>query len=298
MRTLAVTIALAASWACAGAPRAPWSDQQVCWIERAERQSPTPDLWMTFLVRGLDPRTHLATSPALDCVGNQVVWETPGLACSDNSLARTLLPGRALGPDDVVVSPAGEGVSLVWVMTNRFASGEAMGPVALVTAGSRDMVVRAVGTLRAFPVRARLRLERLGEVTLLVAEGEVCGPADCERGLRLLSLRGDRFVPETILSESGACEAPGWIFVKRQEVEPLSSGWRRRHDLDAAVAFQPAAIAVQELLVVRDSDPRNPSSPGRVFRRAEDQLTIAWRNGRLVASSSSLWSRMRGRASP
>jgi hypothetical protein len=303
MRRLGVVAALSALAAgCSGAPRASWADQQACWIETAEGQAPTPDLWMGFLLRGLDPRTRQATTPAIDCLGNQVIWDGPGLACSDNSLARALLPGRPLAADDVVVSPVGEGTSLVWVMTNRYASGEAMGPVALVTAGRREQVARVLGTLRAFAVRPRLRLERLGEVDLLVAEGERCGgegaAVSCERGLRLMSIRGNRFVPETVLSEAGACETPGFLFLMREESEPLPSGWRRRHELNASVAFGPAAIAVQELLVIRDADPRTPASPGRVFRRAEDQLSISWKNGRLAASSSSLWSRMRGRAAP
>lgn len=295
MRTLEVTVALALASGCAGAPRAPWADQQVCGMEEVDEKAPTPEHWTSFLVRGVDPRTQRATVPAIDCAGAQVTWEGPGLACADNTLAQTLLPGRALSPEDVAVSPAGEGVWLVWVMTNRYASGEALGPVGLVTRSGRQMWVRALGALRAFPVHPRLRLERVGDVTLLVAEGEVCGPGGCERGLRVMSLKGDRFVPERFLSEAGACEAPGFIFVQREAWEELSTGWRRRHELSASVAFQPARISVQELLVVRDADPRNPTAPGRVFRRAEDQLTIAWKDGRLVASGSSLWARMRGR---
>jgi hypothetical protein len=304
MRSPYAIVAMAAVLGgCAVKPRAAWSDQQVCWVERAEGQPHTPEFWTTFLLRGLDPRTRQPTSPAIDCVGEQVTWEGAGLACVDNSLARTMLPGRPLTAEDVVVSPVGApGVFLVWVMTNRYSSGEALGPVALVTLGQGNAVMRARGNLRAFAVRPKLRLERLGEVDLLVAEGERCGPGDagpsCERGLRVMSLRGDRFVPETFLSEAGACEAPGWIFVRREEAEGLSSGWRRRHELDASVAFQPAAIAVQELLVIRDTDPKNPAAPGRIFRRAEDLYTLAWKNGRLVASSSNLWTRMHGRPAP
>jgi hypothetical protein len=58
--------------------------------------------------------------------------------------------------------------------------------------------------------------------------------------------------------------------------------------------FQPESLSVQELLVVKDSDPRHPENPGRLFRRAEDTLNVAWQNGRLTASGSSLWTRMRG----
>jgi len=299
MRRLLPLAALALA-ACASAPRTGWSDQRVCWVERPADPPPTPAAWMELLVRGLDPRTRLATTPPIDCVGNQVVWNGPGMACADNSLARALLPGRPLADADVAVSKVSENVRLVWVMTNRYASGEAMGPVALVTTGSRETVIHATGVLRGFAVRPRLRLERLGGVELLVAEGERCGPADgtsgtCERALRIMSLRGDHFQPETIASAEGACETPGFLYLQREESEPLDSGWRRRHELTASVDFRPDAVVVQELLLVRDSDPRHPGAPARTFRRAEDQLSISWKDGRLVASGRTLWDRMRER---
>jgi hypothetical protein len=169
--------------------------------------------------------------------------------------------------------------------------------VALVSSRKDETVVHALGVLRAFPTRARLRLARLGAVELLVAEGENCGSAGgaaktCDRALRLMSLRGDRFLPEQVVSDQGACAAPGFLFTQREESERLESGWRRRHELTAAVEFRPDAIVVQELLLVRDSDPRQPTTPGRLFRRAEDQLTISWQNGRLTSNSTSLWTRM------
>jgi hypothetical protein len=304
MRRMPLLLALAVALsACASAPRAAWSEQRLCWIERPAEPAPSAELWLAFLLRGFDPRTRLATAPPIDCVGNQVTWDAPGLACVDNSLARTLLPGRPLADEDVSVSQVAGGASLVWVMTNRYASGEALGPVALVTTRKHETVVNALGVLRAFAVRPRLRLEKLGGVELLVAEGESCGTAGgaagtCDRAMRIMSLRGDRFVPEQILSDRGVCDSPGFLWLQREESERLESGWRRRHELTSAVEFRPESIAVQELLVVRDSDPRHPTTPGRVFRRAEDQLSIAWQNGRLATSGSSLWTRMRERQGP
>jgi hypothetical protein len=299
MRRLPLLLAAATLSACATGHTA-WSGQRVCWLERPADQAASPELWMTFLLRGLDPRSRLTTTPAIDCVGNQVTWDAPGLACTDNTLARTLLPGRPLADEDVAVSPVREGVALVWVMTNRFASGEAMGPVALIDIRPRETVVRAIGTLRAFAVRPKLRMERLGAVELLVAEGERCGPVEggaqsCERAVRLMSLRGDRFVPEVIVSDQGSCDSPAWVFLVREESERLESGWRRSHELATSMVFQPESIALQELLVVRDSDPKHPTTPGRVFRRAEDQLTITWKGGRLVTTGTSLWNRMRAK---
>jgi len=251
--------------------------------------------WFRLLLRGWDPETKRATSPAVDCTGAQVRWEAPALACEDASTSRALLPDRPLSGEDVVVTPFGEDFRLVWIVTNRFASGDALGPAAIVEVKSRRLVVRAIGALRANPLRARLGLERLGATEALLAEGEQCASADpssCERAVRVMPLLGGRFQPTRLETEAGACAGPAWFRLAREESERLPNGWRRRYRLDGALASSPEGIDVREAVVVHDLDPRQPNAPPRLFRSADASLRVRLQDGRLVTSGGSLWTRM------
>jgi len=239
----------------------------------------------------------MATSPAIDCEGRQVTWAGPGLACADNNLAQTVLPPRPLGEEDLVVSQLGPDRQLVWVITNRYASGDAYGPVALVERTRRALLVRAQGVLRAFPGKARMRLERVGKEQLLLAEGERCGVAGapCDRTVRILVLRGERFQQAAFADDKGACVLPGLVFLLREESDRLESGWRRRYELSSTLTFGAEGIAVQEQVVIRDIDPRNPTAPGRLFRRAEgDYAARLLPDGRFLTTGTPLWAAMRG----
>src|SRR5512137_2366473 len=155
MRRIVTTAWLAAVLGCAGAPAPPAPETAICVQERGAAAGP-PDVrsWTDLLLRGVDPVTQRATTPALDCTGAQIRWDGPVLACEDGTLSRTMLPDHAIVAPDVVVSPVSPDRSLVWIVTSRFASGDALGPVALVENTPRQLRVLAVGPLRAYPLRA------------------------------------------------------------------------------------------------------------------------------------------------
>jgi hypothetical protein len=281
--------------ACAGAQH-PWSSQNLCELEKDwKAEVKEHETWMALLLRGYDPQTRRVTDPPVDCTGAQVRWEGPAAACFDNTLYKTRLPGRPLGEKDVVVSPIGEDLQLVWIVTDRFASGDAMGPVAVVETGSRRLVVRALGVLRGYTERAKLRLEKVGDTEMLVAEGERCtsaDPASCQRAARVMPFKGQRFVAEPVFSEAGACVSPAWFDLSREERESLESGWKRRYQLTATLLFEPAGIKVDEQLVVHDLDPRQPQAPPRIYRRAQEERTVRLVDGKLVVTGRSLWNKV------
>jgi hypothetical protein len=222
----------------------------------------------------------------------------PGLACVDNALSTTVLPSRPLGDSDLVVTQVSPERSLVWAITGRYASGEGFGPVALIERTRRAVLVRAQGVLRAFPTKARFRLEKVGATELLVAEGERCGaPGDpCDRTVRFMTLRGEHFEPVAFQDAKGSCVTPGLVYLLREESDRLDSGLRRRQELSSTLTFSPNGIAVQEQVVIRDVDPRTPTSPGRIFRKAEGDFTVTIQpDGRFVTSGPPLWGRMRGK---
>jgi len=290
---------LAAGMMVAGCARVPEPELVAgqCVMERqgtAER----PDVagWIALLLRGVDPVTRRVTTPALDCTGAQVRWEGPALACDDSALARTALPERPLVPEDVITSPARERETLVWIVTSRFASGEAVGPVALVDA--RGGVYRAValGVLRAFPRKARLRLEQLGTQWVLVAEGELCAGADgssCLQAARLMPLRQGRFESQPLQGADGACVSPAWFETARQETRRAEGRWERL-ELRASLVFGPAGLEIEESVAVTEVADRNAAQGSRLLRRAQATRTVHWDGGRLRASDGPLWSRVAG----
>jgi hypothetical protein len=209
----------------------------------------------------------------VDCAGAQVRWEAPALLCQDASTARAELPERPLADDDVVVSPVDRDHRLVWIQTGRFASGDAFGPVALVEVGGRSVKVEALGTLRANPRRAKLRLEQAAGALVLVAEGERCtsaDPASCERSARLMALAGARFQPSRIVSPTGSCTAAGFVHLAREEVERLGGGRERRYRLDASLAPAKDGLRLTELVTVHDRDTKQAEAQERLVRRPGD----------------------------
>ncbi|MFL5365205.1 MAG: hypothetical protein ACJ781_06970 [Myxococcales bacterium] len=250
-----------------------------------------PATWFALLVRGYDPRTGAVTTPAVDCTGAQVRWDAPAALCVDGSVTRTLLPARPLDARDLVVAPYAENIQLVWVITARYAVGDALGPVAIVERKGPDLVVRAAGVLRAYRDRVKLRLEKVGPTEILVAEGERCARSDastCHRGARLVPLRGARFEPEALVSDAGACVSPAWVDLSREESERLDFG-RRRFQLAASLAFEPSLIRIDEEVLVHDFDASKPATPPRLLRRAHADRTITVSDGKMVASGQSLW---------
>jgi hypothetical protein len=237
--------------------------------------------------------------PALDCTGAQVRWNGPALACEDGPGARTTLPDRPLASADVLTTPISPTRTLVWIPTIRFASGDALGPVALVESAGFRLRVLALGPLRAYPQHARLRLEALGEKKVLVAGGELCPsaePASCVRAARVVPLRGDRFVPEPFLGTDGKCLSPAWLDLARQE-ERHGETRRERLELGASLSFDSAGLTVEEQVVIQDPGASPGGAPARTVHRAQSTRTVRWVADRLVVSGTPLWSRMtQGRA--
>lgn len=288
---LALLLALAG---CASLPH-PWPRAAVCTGTLREGAALDAQAWLTLVLQGYDPQTRRATTPALDCSGAQVRWDAPAVLCADPSTARAMLPERPIGDGDVVVSELDAAHRLVWILTSRYASGDALGPVALVEVRGSSLSVEALGSLRANPERAKLGLLRAGTSMLLVAEGERCAGANassCERSARVMPLVGNRFEPSRIVNGAGACLGAGWLHLTREELDKLGGGRERRYRVDASLAAGPDGLRLQELVTVHDREARGASAPERLFRRAEGTTVFrVWGND-LVAETPTLWTRL------
>jgi len=276
--------------------------QALCFSERpAGVHALSPDQWRAeplfrLLLSGYDARTGQVASPHTDCMGTPVLWQDPAPGeCAEVGAASTPLPARPLTPADLVVSEVRPESRLVWAVVRHFSDGDGMGPVALVESTPRGLAVRALGVLRSRTKNAKLRLERVGGVDLLVAEGERCSGANeasCQRAVRMVLQRGNRFINEPLLTAEGACASPALFQLNRSASRSLPSRWLRRYDYTAALSFATDGIRVQEQMVVNDVDPRQPTLPARQFRKAQIDRRVQVSSGRLVVDDSSLWGRL------
>jgi len=268
-----------------------------------QRTVPTPDDWFALLLHGFDRQQQVAPSPTVDCSGVPVVWQEPQLdECREpGPQAKALPPPAKLSEEDLVMETVQPNQRLVWVVARRFSNGEGLGPIGLVERTLEGFSVRALGSLRAYPKQARLRLEETGKeetrkTRLLIAEGEACTeetPPVCRRMARVLPLRQGRFFAEAVASGGdGSCLGPAWFPLSREEVLTLPNGWHRRVEFTSTLAVKPEGIVLDEQVVMHNLDPRQPSMPPLLYRRAQAQRVLEVKDARLVGTSPSLWVRL------
>ena len=255
----------------------------------ADRVLPAP-FWFSLLVRGYQS-TGAIGRPVRDCEGQLVAWTAD--QCSADAESATLDP-EPLTDRDLVVSHLGEGRRLVWATTEHFANGEAAGPVALAVFDPRGVSVMAMGVLRAYPNRAQLRFETLGDGEVLVAEGEACADErdarTCVRGVRLVPFGKRRFVPLDLVDETGRCTGRSFFSLRADG----ASGQGARHKtyrIQSSLAFTPEALTVQEQLTVNLIPPGAASADAVTSNvsRITAERHIRYKAGRLIADGPSLY---------
>jgi hypothetical protein len=265
----------------------------------SDRSVPTPDDWFALLLHGFNREQGVASAPTVDCSGVPVMWQEPRVdECREaGPEAKPLPPKSRLTEEDLVLETVQANLRLVWVVAKRFSNGEGLGPVALVKRTEEgSFVVQALGSLRAYPRQSRLRLEQAGDVTVLVAEGDVCtgdAPPICRRMARVLPLRQGRFFAEAVTSSGdGSCLGPAWFPLSREEVLVLPNGLHRKVEFTSTLSVKPEGVVLDEQVVMHNLDPRQPSMPPLLYRRAQAQRVLAVKDVRLEGTDPSLWVRL------
>jgi hypothetical protein len=184
----------------------------------------------------------------------------------------------------------GDDRRIVWAITERFSDGQAEGAVAITQFTPQGIRALTVGTLRAHPIRARLRLEALNGGTVLIAEGESCAvPQDstsCVRTARVVPLVSDRFVPADLTDGAGKCLGSTLLLLKGQG-HNLRSG-RQAYQFESGLTFRPDGLAVHEQLAVEE---RDPDGGGTFLRKVQSDRMIFLQGPALQASAPSLLDR-------
>jgi hypothetical protein len=251
-----------------------------------DRTMPAP-FWFSLLVRGYTATGAIAR-PARDCEGQLISW--PADACAADAEV-TPLEAEPLDEHDLVVSHLGEGRRLVWAQTEHYSNGEAMGPVALAVFDPRGVSVTTLGVLRAYGSRVQLRLDRLGDGQVLVAEGDACAdehdPRTCVRGIRLVPVGRRRFVPLDVSDEAGRCLGRAFFPLKFD-----GTLGRKSYRVQSSVNFTPDAVTVQESLTIGEGKMGNSAdATASAVARMTAERKIRMAGGRLVADGPSLLDR-------
>lgn len=268
----------------------------ICFMDVAREERPvlSAEDWFALMLHGFDRKQGTVARPTLDCSGSPVVWQEPVAdECREaGPEVVPLPPAEHLTDEDLVMATVRADLRLVWIIARRYSNGEALGPVGLVERTDQGIIVRALGSLRAFPQHSTLRLERSGNVDVLVVEGEQCtteAPQVCRRFARLLPMRHGRFFAESVTSQEGKCLGPTWFPLSREQMLDLPSGMQRKVEQSATLKFGPKGIIVAEEVTMHDVDPQQPAMPPRPYRRAQAERKL-WVEGiRLVGTTSSLW---------
>lgn len=266
-------------------------------VNPQQRSFPTPDTWFALLLHGYDEKRGAVPRPPVDCSGAPVAWEEPAAdECREAGPQPISLPPKErLTEEDLVLHTVQANHRLVWVITRRFSNGEGQGPVALVETTKTGFRVRALGSLRTMAQNVLLRMEHVGSSDVLVAEGDACTdvePRVCRRAARILPLRSGRFFAEAVSDSERACLGAAWFPLSREQVFELPNGLRRRFELTSTLTFGADAITIQEQVAVSDSDPKQPSVPERLYRRAQNERKLKVEDTVLVGTAPSLWTRM------
>ena len=252
--------------------------------------------WFTFMLPGFKPTTGEVARPVINCTGQSVRWGAlPASECPMTEAEQAYLPPPpTLGPQDLVIASSSQTTRLVWSVTDHLADGEAEGPVALAEFRPNSVEIRAIGTLRALPERAHLRLVKVEGHTLLVAEGEHCDNLEatrCFRGTRLMVLADTRFEPQSVRLEDGRCLEPAFFATEHTQSVTGRDGTRRSMTANGRLDFAPDGVFIHEEIAVRSIDP-DGKGPGRLLREARADRRLRVQSGHLYVSDGALWERM------
>jgi len=252
--------------------------------------------WFTFMLPGFRATSGEVARPVINCTGQSIRWGTlPASECPMTESEQAYLPPAPnLGPQDLVIANSSETTRLVWTVTDHLNDGEAEGPVALAEFRPNSVEIRAIGTLRALPERAHLRMVKVQGQTLLVAEGEHCDNADgsrCYRGTRLMILADTRFEPQPVRMEDGRCLEPAFFATDRSQAVMGRDGTRRYMTANGRLDFAPDGVFIHEEVAVRSLDP-DGQRPGRLLREARADRRLNVQSGHLFVSDGDLWERM------
>ena len=227
------------------------------------------DYW-SLILPTFDLGSNSVDRSAPDCSG-RLVFDKPELAEAEGVRSGSL----AVKPETAVITPASDGMRIVWLPTHRFANEEAAGPLALLRPREGFAEVYATGFYRGNQKSSRFALERMGTRFVVTVGDEGCATAKgkrCQSSFKVYVMRSGMLFPSADLAVEkvdfrSMAGVPGAV----------------QYRLTVTPIFQDKVLRVVEQLALRDENQSvlRKSDMERVFELKGD--------GRLECKQPSLW---------
>lgn len=228
------------------------------------------DYW-SLVLPSFDAGSSTVDRSMPDCAGRPV-FENPELAQAEGSRTGSL----SAKLEDAIVTPAADGLRIVWLRTHAFPDATAAGPLALVRPRAGYAEVYATGFYRGRAKDSHFSLERMGPRLLVTVSDEGCAGVKpqqaCESAFAVYIMNAGQLVPAARFALDRI----------DYRVVPGAAGTAQVR-LTATPVFQERVLRVAEQVVVRDSSQS-------VVRKSDlERLFQLSAGGKLTPTAESLW---------
>jgi hypothetical protein len=236
--------------------------------ELNENGAPRPEAYWALLVPSFRGFGVALEPGASNCVGE------PAQAAV--STASTANRGPvAVAATDSTVTPAGDGLEIVWLRTTAVSDRVAAGLVAIVRPRPSEIDVYSIGAYQGSAHHSRFELLRLGTTLGVIARDEACADVkvetECESSASLYLVAG------------GELTAAARTTIERVQFGTLKDVGRAKYRLTTdPPVIDGVAVHVHEHLSVRDANDDE-------VRKSEGERIFTLGTGELKANQPSIW---------
>jgi len=294
-RTLAVGVGVVAVAVVACKPK-PRSNPPLCTFKSTNdgelaSQSLKPSQWMPIISPAVDSATLERKGPLRDSCGRVLeAEEEPWPACPGQ--ARPAIPRAAdsIEPSDIIMGQVGEGRMLVWAATEELATGDVMGPAALVFWTETGLEVHATGALRGLRNETRLRLHLSTGTPVVILEAQQCGSdGRCTTVSKFFPIVARRFKDVPVLDVDGNCLGEAAFPLDKREEQSAPGKLTRRFILQRTVELADDGIYLVDLVTGDEFNPKDPVGTVKPFRRVTARRKLVYVEDHFVLRDRDLW---------
>ncbi|MEX1364956.1 MAG: hypothetical protein AB1Z98_17640 [Nannocystaceae bacterium] len=254
--------------------------------------SMTPVQWLGLISPRIDRGTLERLGPLQDACGRVLqAPEEPWPACPGQAPATVPRLGDPVEATDIVLGQVGDNRMLAWAATEELASGDAMGPAALVIWKESGLEVHATGMLRGLRRDARLRLHHTSGVLVVLLESQDCdGDERCTTVAKFFPVVGRRFLDVPVVGPDGDCLGVPSFELDRRLEQPRKGKLTRRFTMQRTVELSDEeGILLVDLVIGEEYDPKDPVGTVKPFRRVTARRQLEFVEDHFVLRDRDLW---------
>ena len=259
--------------------------------EELASQSLTPQQWMPIVSPAIDRATLERRGSLRDACGRVLEAEAePWPACPGKAPPAVPRATDAIEPTDLVIGQVGEGRLLVWAATEELATGDVMGPAALVFWTESGLEVHATGKLRGLREDSRLRLHLSTGVPVVILDAERCdAEGRCTTITKFFPIVARRFKDVPVLDPEGNCLGDASFVLDRREEQVVPGKLTRRFVLQRTIELSDDGIYLIDLVTGDELDPNDPVGTVKPFRRVSARRKLDFVEDHFVLRDRDLW---------